>query len=200
MDLVTLISQSMGSAWASGINLYATCTVLGLLGRSDVVELNGKLSVIESWWVIVPAAAMYCVEFIADKIPLFDSAWDAIHTFVRVPAGAILAASTFSDVGTAAQAAAFVSGGAIALESHSIKATARAAINTSPEPITNWIASLAEDAFVVSLLLFGFALDHPGWFLLVLAAVVLAGAAALYLLWKFIRTVFARIARTLGSA
>lgn len=192
MDLVTLISQSMGAAWASGINLYATCSALGLLGRFDVVELHGKLSVVESWWVIGPALALYCVEFVVDKIPLADSAWDVIHTFVRVPAGAILAASTFSDEGMAQQIGALTLGGAIAAETHAVKASTRAAINLSPEPFSNWIASLGEDMAVVSGILF--AVNYPDWFLLVLLVVVLIGAVVLYFTWRFVRALGARIA------
>ena len=198
MDLITLISQSMGAAWASGINLYATCSVLGLLGRFDIVELQGKLSIVESWWVIGPALALYCVEFVVDKVPLADSAWDVIHTFVRVPAGAMLAASSFSVEGTAPQIAALVSGGAIAAESHALKSGTRAAINVSPEPLSNWIASLGEDVIVVSALIF--AAKYPGWFLLGLAVLLLISAVVLYFMWGFVRALIVRIATMFGRS
>ena len=197
MDLISLISQAMSSAWASGINLYATCAVLGLLGRFDVMELNGKLSILESWWAIGPALALYCVEFIADKVPWVDSAWDAIHTFVRVPLGALLAASTFSDEGPVTQVAALVSGGSLAAQSHALKASLRTLINTTPTPISNWIASLSEDFIVVGGI--ALALHRPGWFLLLLGIFVIGGAIGLYFTWRAIRALGGGVARMLGG-
>lgn len=187
----------MVSGWASGLNVYATCAVLGLLGRFDVVELYGKPAVLESWWVIGPALAMYCVEFVTDKVPWVDSAWDAIHTFVRVPLGALLAAGTFSDEGAASQVAALVSGGSLAAQSHVLKASLRTIINATPEPVSNWIASLAEDALVVAGILF--AVFQPGWSLLLLGAFVVAGAIGLYFTWRTIRAMGGGIANVIGG-
>lgn len=196
MDLRSLISQSMGSAWASGLNLYATCSVLGLLGRFGVIELSGGLAIVESWWVIGPALAMYLAEFVADKIPWFDSAWDAVHTFVRVPLGALLAASAFSEEGTASQVTALVSGGALAAESHALKAGVRMAINASPEPVTNWIASLSEDVLAIGGIML--AVQRPGWFFAFLSLFVVGAAVGLYLAWNGIRALAGRIARMLA--
>ena len=196
MNSIGLIAQSLGSSWASGLNLYAVLSVLGLLGRFDLVEFGGSLAILESWWVIGPAVAMYLVEFVVDKVPWLDSAWNAVHTFVRIPAGALLAAGTFSDHGTAAQIAALVAGGALAGESHLLKSGARAAINASPEPVSNWIASVLEDVTAVGGIVL--ALQHPGWFLALLGVLVIGGAVALYFLWKVVRALFGRIGGWLG--
>ena len=134
MDPVATLAQSMGAAWVSGVNVYATCAMLGLLGRYGGVELAGNLTVLESWWIIGPALAIYLAEFIADKIPGFDSIWDAIHTFVRIPAGAVLAASAYTESGPLVQGGASLAGLALAGETDSLKAGTRALINTSPEP------------------------------------------------------------------
>lgn len=187
----------MVSGWASGLNVYATCAVLGLLGRFDVVELYGKPAVLETWWVIGPAMAMYCVEFVADKVPWVDSAWDAIHTFVRVPLGALLAASTFSNEGAATQVAALVTGGSLAAQSHALKASLRTVINATPEPVSNWIASLAEDILVVAGI--SFAVFQPGWSLLLLGVFVVAGAIGLFFTWRTIRAMGGGVASVFGG-
>ncbi len=154
------------------------------------------MAAVESWWVIGPALALYCVEFIADKIPLVDSARDVIHTFVRVPAGALLAASTFSGDSMATQVAALIAGGAIAAETHTLKASTRAAVNLSPEPITNSVVSIAEDIGVVSVILF--AVQRPDWFLVVLIVLLLTGAVALWFLRRFVRAMVARTTTMFG--
>jgi hypothetical protein len=141
--------MAMGSSWLSGVNLYATVATLGLLGRFAHVELPGNLDTLTSWWVIGVAAFMYCVEFIADKIPAVDTVWDTIHTFIRVPAGAVLAAATFAKFDSSIQTIALLVGGGLALTSHSAKATTRAAINTSPEPVSNIVVSSAEDVLAI---------------------------------------------------
>ena len=144
-DLITTLGTAAGSAWLSGINLYATVLTLGMLQRFHLVKLPGGLDMLGEWWVIGLAAALYAVEFVADKIPAVDSAWDAIHTFIRVPAGAILAASAFADFDPAVKMAAMILGGGLALGSHGAKAATRLAANTSPEPVSNVALSLAED-------------------------------------------------------
>jgi hypothetical protein len=141
--------MAMGSSWLSGVNLYATVATLGLLGRFAHVALPGNLDTLTSWWVIGVAAFMYCVEFIADKIPAVDTVWDTIHTFIRVPAGAVLAAATFAKFDSSIQTIALLVGGGLALTSHSAKATTRAAINTSPEPVSNIVVSSAEDVLAI---------------------------------------------------
>ena len=149
MGLLTTLGMAMGSSWVSGINLYAAILTLGLLSRFGHHPLPGDLQILTSWWVIGVAGFMYCVEFIADKIPWVDSIWTGIHTFIRVPAGAVLAAAAFGKFDPAIQIIAFMVGGGIALSSHGTKTVTRAALNISPEPFTNIAASLSEDALVV---------------------------------------------------
>ena len=190
MDMAAHVAQALGGAWASGVNAYATCAALGLLGRYGGIELAGNLERLESWWVIGPALAMYTAEFWADKIPWLDSVWDFAHTFVRIPAGALLAASGFSDSGTATQVAALLAGGALAAESHALKTGTRGLINASPEPFSNWIASLAGDAGVLGAVVL--AATHPIAFLWLLGAAVVAGAVALYFVWRGVRLMLRR--------
>ncbi len=149
MDVTSTLAMAMGSSWLSGVNLYATVATLGLLGRFANVHLPGSLDSLTSWWVIGIAGFMYAVEFVADKIPAVDTAWDAVHTFIRVPAGAVLAAASFAKFDSTIQTVALLVGGGLALTSHSTKATARAAINTSPEPVSNIAASTAEDVLAI---------------------------------------------------
>jgi len=169
MSLLNTLTLAMGTAWVSGINLYASVATLGLLGRFAHLQLPGELTALTSWWVIGVALALYLIEFIADKIPLIDSAWDAIHTFIRVPAGAVLAMATLGDFDTGIQAIAFLLGGGLALSSHGTKAATRAMINTTPEPVTNVVASVTEDFVAVSSVLL--AVFYP----LVLIVVVVVG-------------------------
>ena len=149
MSLFSILALAMGASWVSGINLYASVATLGLLGRFANLQLPGELTVLTNWWVISVAAALYVIEFVADKIPIIDSAWDAIHTFIRVPAGAVLAGATFGDFDKGVQAVAFLIGGGLALSSHGTKAATRAVINTSPEPVSNITASLLEDVVAI---------------------------------------------------
>lgn len=146
-DWLTTLGTAMGSAWLSGINLYATVVTLGVLQRFELVKLPGGLHVLGEWWLIGLAGTFYLIEFVADKIPAVDSAWDAIHTFIRVPAGAILAATAFAEFDPAVKATAMIVGGGIALSSHGAKAATRLAANTSPEPVSNIALSIGEDIF-----------------------------------------------------
>ncbi|HEV2666167.1 MAG TPA: DUF4126 domain-containing protein, partial [Blastocatellia bacterium] len=146
-DWLTTLGTAAGSAWLSGVNLYATVLTLGVLQRFHLVKLPGGLDMLGEWWVIGLAAALYVIEFVADKIPAIDTVWDAIHTFIRVPAGAILAASAFAEFDPAVKMAAMILGGGLALGSHGTKAATRLAANTSPEPVSNVALSLTEDVF-----------------------------------------------------
>src|SRR5438270_8009508 len=128
-DLLTTLGFAMGSAWLSGINLYSTVATLGLLQRFHMVRLPGDLDFIQNWWVIILAGSLYLIEFAADKIPVVDSIWDAIHTFIRVPAGAVLAASAFAHFDPSVRLVALLAGGGIALSSHGAKAATRLAAN-----------------------------------------------------------------------
>jgi hypothetical protein len=140
----------MGSSWVSGIRLYAAVATIGLLGRFANLKLPGELDILTSWWVIGIALALLLIEFFADKIPYLDTAWDVIHTFIRIPAGAVLAAAAFGDFDRRIQVVAFLVGGGLALSSHVTKASARAAINLSPEPVSNIVVSLVEDILAVA--------------------------------------------------
>jgi hypothetical protein len=148
-QLISTIAIAMGASWVSGINLYAAVATLGLLGRFSHLQLPGELEVLTSWWVIGVAVALYVIEFVADKVPYVDSTWDVIHTFIRIPAGAVLAASAFGDFDRSIQVLALLLGGGLALSSHGTKAATRAMLNASPEPVSNWVASIAEDILAV---------------------------------------------------
>jgi hypothetical protein len=148
-QLISTIAIAMGASWVSGINLYAAVATLGLLGRFTHLPLPGELAVLTSWWVIGVAVVLYVIEFVADKVPYVDSTWDVIHTFIRVPAGAVLAASAFGDFDRGIQVIALLLGGGLALSSHGTKAATRAMLNASPEPVSNWVASIAEDIVAV---------------------------------------------------
>lgn len=149
MNVIAILGTALGAAWTSGINLYATVAVLGLLQKYGLARLPGGLESLDNWWVIGIALGLYVVEFVADKVPYVDTVWDAVHTFVRVPAGAALALAATTELSPAVQVIAFMLGGGLALSTHGTKATVRAAANVSPEPVTNWGLSLLEDAVAI---------------------------------------------------
>lgn len=149
MNFISTLAIGMGASWVSGINLYAAVATLGLLGRFAHLKLPGDLDVVTNWWVIGVALFLFVIEFIADKIQLVDSVWDIIHTFIRIPAGAVLAATAFGDFDRRVQVIALLMGGGLALSSHGTKAAARAVINASPEPVSNIVVSLSEDVLAV---------------------------------------------------
>jgi len=151
LNPLATLGLGMGSAWLSGFNLYATVVTLGLLSRFHLVQLPGELNVVNRGWVIATAAILYLVEFLADKIPVVDSVWDAIHTFIRVPAGAVLAASAFADFSPTVRVAALLAGGTLALSSHGTKASVRMTANAIPEPFSNIFLSILEDVFTIAL-------------------------------------------------
>ncbi|MEZ5308411.1 MAG: DUF4126 domain-containing protein [Pyrinomonadaceae bacterium] len=145
MDWFSTLTLALGSAWTSGINLYATVSVLGLLQKFTSVELPGGLEILDNWWIIGFAGGLYLVEFVADKVPYVDSVWDVVHTFVRVPAGAVIAWSATSNMDPTVVVVATLLGGGLALSSHGTKAAVRGVANMSPEPVSNWVLSLSED-------------------------------------------------------
>lgn len=147
-DLRTL-GFAVGSAWLSGINLYATVLTLGVLQRFGAVHLPGELAYLSHNWILGTAGALLVMEFMADKIPAVDSVWDAIHTFIRIPAGAVLAATAFAHFDPSVRLVAVLLGGGLALTSHGTKAATRLAANTSPEPVSNVILSLLGDAITI---------------------------------------------------
>ena len=173
-SLVPLIGLLLGAAVASGLRLYATVAVLGFLGRSGVLALPGGLSILTHPWVIIVAASLYVVEFLADKIPIVDSVWDLVHTFIRVPAASLLAWAGLAGTGVPEHwrvVATLVCGG-VALSAHGLKSSTRAVLNTSPEPVTNWVASIAEDGLTAFLIFL--AVKYP-----IAAACVAAGVVLL---------------------
>jgi hypothetical protein len=195
MDTVETLSMMLGAAWASGINLYAAVFVLGYLASTGAVTLPPALEILSDPLVMVAAGFMYCVEFFADKTPGVDTGWDTIHTFIRIPAGAVLAAGMASgiDVGPAAELAAFLVGGGLAATSHFTKAGSRVLINTSPEPVTNWTASIAEDLAVIAGL--WTALNYPWVFFGLLAVFLVLVAWLLPKIWRALK----RLASAVGE-
>lgn len=191
-DVTRTIALTMGMAWASGINLYAAVLVLGLLGAGGHAALPPGLETLSHPLVIAAAGFMYAVEFFADKIPGVDSAWDLLHTFVRIPAGALLAASAVADVDPALAVAAGLVGGALSAGSHAAKAGTRLLVNASPEPFSNVAASVAEDIAVAGGV--WLAVSHPLLFLALLATFVLALLVALPRLYRILRGLLARAA------
>jgi hypothetical protein len=191
MDALQHVALAAGLAWASGIRLYAVVFLAGLLGRYDYLELPSHLAVLEDPVVLGIAGLMFVAEFVADKIPAFDSVWDAAHTFIRVPAGALLAAAAFGEMDPVWVAAAALIGGGIASTAHATKAGSRALINTSPEPLSNWTASLAED--LMAPLGLWLAIQYPVLFLLLLLGFLGLAAWLLPKLWRGLKAVFARL-------
>ncbi|HEX2270492.1 MAG TPA: DUF4126 domain-containing protein [Pyrinomonadaceae bacterium] len=189
-QLISTIAIAMGASWVSGINLYAGVATLGLLSRFAHLQLPGELEVLTSWWVIGVASALYVIEFFADKIPIVDSTWDVIHTFIRVPAGAVLAAGAFGDFDRSIQMIALLLGGGLALSSHGTKAATRVALNASPEPVSNWVASILED--IVAVLSTVLAVFVP----VLLFIVVGVGLVISFLVFKRIRRFFQQVRRT----
>jgi hypothetical protein len=196
-SITNIIALTLGVGWASGINLYAAIFMLGLLGATGNISLPPDLLVLTDPLVLCAAGAMYLVEFVTDKIPGVDSAWDALHTFVRIPAGALLAAGAVGDVYPGVALSAAILGGSLAAGTHATKAGARALINTSPEPFSNWSASVAEDLLVVAGL--WTALHYPWLFIGLLVVFILLMIWLLPKLWRGIKKVFAAIGRLLGQ-
>lgn len=182
MGAIESLSLAMGTAWTSGINLYATVAALGIAGRLQMIQLPPGLEILTDPVVIAVACVMYVVEFFADKVPYVDNGWDTIHTFIRVPAGAILAARSLGELNPALELAAYLAGGTMALAAHGAKATTRLAINTSPEPFSNWFASIGEDLAVLGGIWMVF--NHP---LLMLIFLGLFLALVIWLVPKLFR-------------
>ena len=185
-------------AWGSGIRLYATVLLVGVLGHYGYLELPTALHVLQHPLVIGTAAVMTVGEFLADKVPAFDSAWDALHTVVRIPAGALLAWGAFGDATPAVQVAAALGGGLISGGTHLAKAGGRALINTSPEPLSNWTASAGEDGLVLAGL--WLAIAHPVAFLIVLALFLLVLAWLLPKLVRLLAGLLRRLRRGVAGA
>jgi hypothetical protein len=169
VDILTTLGRTMGFSFAAGINLYATVAILGLASRYGWVALPEQYQVFDNNLIIGAAIVMYLVEFVADKVPWLDSVWDAVHTIIRPAGGALIAVTTLGHASPVTQTLVALLGGTLAAGTHFSKASTRVVANTSPEPFSNWILSLAEDAFVVGLGVV--ALKYP----LIAAAVVVVG-------------------------
>jgi len=202
VDELNQISQtlalSMGAAWGSGINLYATLLMLGYLAHTGNIDLPPDLMIVADPLVMTAAGLMYAVEFFADKVPGVDTGWDTLHTFIRIPAGAMLAAGAIGDIGPAAEIAAAIVGGGLAGATHATKAGSRALINTSPEPFTNWTASIMEDIAVFAGV--WASIQHPAFFVVALVLFVLLMIWALPKLWRGIKRVFKFLAKLFGAS
>jgi hypothetical protein len=192
-NVASIIALTMGVAWASGINLYAAILVLGIMGATGNIVLPPELTVLSNPLVLGAAGLMYVIEFFADKVPGVDTGWDTLHTFIRIPAGALLAAAAVGDVNPATALAAGIVGGGLAASSHAAKAGTRVLINTSPEPFTNWAASIGEDVAVIAGL--WTALHHPILFLVLLVLFLLMLVWLLPKIWRGIKKVFSAIGR-----
>ena len=191
-DVWQLVAMAAALGWASGIRLYAVLFIVGGLGYLGWVPLPGGLSVLTHPFVLAASGFMFAVEFFADKIPGVDTVWDAVQTFVRIPAGAALAASVFGDGSVAAALAAAILGGTLAAGSHFTKAGSRMAINTSPEPFSNWAASFGEDLAVGVVL--WLAWEHPYVALAVLILLVVLMIWLVPKLVRFVGRMFDRVA------
>ncbi|HEU0038187.1 MAG TPA: DUF4126 domain-containing protein [Verrucomicrobiae bacterium] len=191
MNPIQTLSLALGAGFSSGLNLYATVATLGLLQRFGVVHLPASLQALGHPWVIGIAAALYLVEFFADKIPYIDTVWDFVHTFIRPPAAALLAYAATGGAGAEWRWGAALLAGGVALTSHGTKASARAAVNTSPEPFSNWVLSLGEDALAVWLS--WMATAHPVATTAIVAALLVLCVFLLYRLFRFARRALQRL-------
>lgn len=191
MDTLQTVVLASLLAWASGIRLYFVVCAVGLLGYFDYIELPSGLKVLEHPWVMGTAGFMLAMEFLVDKVPGLDTLWDAVHTFVRIPAGALLAAGATGDSLTALTVAAGLLGGTITAGTHFAKAGSRAAINTSPEPFSNWGASLTEDVMAAGGI--WLALMHPVVFLVALGIFFALAIWLLPKIWRGIRAMLRAI-------
>ena len=196
LDTTQLVAVAAALGWASGLRLYAVLFLTGLAGFLGWVPLPPGLQLLQSPWMLGASGFMLFIEFFADKIPGVDTLWDGVHTLLRIPAGAALAAAVFGvDQGSWAAAAALL-GGTLAATSHVAKATTRAAVNTSPEPFSNIALSLAGDAAVPGMLWLSWA--HPVVALIALGVAVLAMVITTVLLMKFLRGLLARLRGSAG--
>lgn len=197
-DTWQLLALAAAVGWASGLRLYAVLFIVGGIGFLGWADLPAGLNTLAHPYVLAASGFMCCIEFFADKVPGIDSAWDLVQTFIRIPAGAALAASVFGDSSTAAMLAAAILGGTLAAGSHLAKSGSRAVINTSPEPVSNWAASFTEELAVGTVLWLAF--THP-----IVALVVIAVLAALMIwlipkVWRMIRALIDRLLGWFGQS
>jgi hypothetical protein len=197
-DTTHLLALAAALGWASGLRLYAVVFLTGLAGATGWVPLPAGLQVLQQTPVLIAAGALLLVEFVADKVPGLDSLWDGLHTLLRIPAGAALAAGVFGGDSASWATVAALLGGTLAATSHVAKATTRAAVNTSPEPFSNIALSLAGDALVPGML--WLAVQQPLWFGGALVLFVVVGLVLTVVLFKFLRSLVRGLRRRLGGA
>jgi hypothetical protein len=190
MNLIGTLAIAMGSSWVSGIRLYAAVATLGLLGRFAHLPLPGELTVLTNWWIIGIASTLFVIEFFADKIAYVDSVWDVVQTFIRIPAGAVLAAAAFGDFDRSVQVIALLFGGGLALSAHATKTSARAAINLSPEPASNIVVSLIEDVVALASIVLAYVLP-----LVLIVLLLIFVVASIFILPKVIRVIRGTVRR-----
>ncbi|HMD40884.1 MAG TPA: DUF4126 domain-containing protein [Candidatus Acidoferrum sp.] len=191
MNPIETLGLALGAGFSSGLNLYATVATLGLLERFGIIHLPPSLQGLSRTWVLAIAIALYILEFFADKVPYVDTAWDVVHTFIRPPAAAVLAYSAVSAAPAEWRWAAALLAGGVALTSHGTKSSARAAVNTVPEPFTNWALSLGED--VLAVWLTWMATAHPLVTTIVVVALLAFSAFLLFHLFRFARRALQRL-------
>ena len=191
MNPLQTLGLALGAGFSSGLNLYATVATLGLLQRFGVIHLPVSMQVLSHPWVLGIALALYAIEFLADKIPYVDTAWDAVHTLIRPPAAALLAYSATVAAPPEWRWSAALLAGGVALTSHSTKASTRAAVNTSPEPFSNWLLSLGEDALAVCLT--WMATVHPTATIVVVVFLIVLAGFLLFHLFRFLRRSLQRL-------
>jgi hypothetical protein len=191
MNPVETLGLALGAGFSSGLNLYATIATLGLLQRFGVIHLPASLQVLSHPWVLGTAAALYVIEFFADKIPYLDTAWDTIHTLIRPPAAALLAYASASAAPAEWRWGAALLAGGVALTSHGTKASARAAANLSPEPFSNWTLSLGED--VLAVWLAWMAAVHPAATIVIVTLLIALATFLLFHLFRFLRRALERL-------
>jgi hypothetical protein len=194
MNPIQTLSLALGAGFSSGLNLYATVATLGLLQRFGVLHLPESLQILSHPWVLGIALALYVIEFFADKIPYVDTIWDAVHTFIRPPAAALLAYAAAGGAAAEWRWGAALLAGSVALTSHGTKASARAAVNASPEPFSNWVLSFGEDLLAVWLT--WMAAAHPVATTIIVVALVALSVFLLYHLFRFARRALQRLLAT----
>jgi hypothetical protein len=193
MSPLETLGFALGTSFASGLNVYATIAAAGLFQRFGVVQLPDPLQVLANPFVLGIAITLFVIEFIADKIPYVDSAWDAVHTFIRPPAAAIIAYSAFGTIPEEWKVSAALLAGGVALTSHGAKASTRAAANTSPEPVSNWSLSLLEDGLAVFLA--WMAAAHPIWTAVIVVVLVILSVLLIWKLYGYLRLIGTRFRR-----
>jgi Domain of unknown function (DUF4126) len=191
MDLTQLMAMAAALGWASGFRLYAVVFITGLAGFMGWIPMPEGLKLLSNPIVMAASGAMLLVEFVADKIPGLDTVWDTVHTFIRIPAGAALAAGVFGGDSATWGLVAALAGGTLAATSHAAKATTRAAANASPEPFSNVALSLVGDAAAPATL--WLAWQHPEWFFPVLAVAVVLALVVVVVLFRFLRGLVRRV-------